>query len=97
MGDIFMDINQAEKFLKVLANRRRLKIIKYLSGGKKASVSELAEHLKLSFKSTSKHLLILKSADIVDGEQVSLARFYYLTQSLDSLLKSLAVLSNSRE
>jgi len=83
-----MNINQAEKTLKALANRRRLKIIEYLGGGKKASVSELAGHLKLSFKSTSKHLLILRNADIVESEQVSLARFYYLTRPLKFLLNN---------
>ena len=92
-----MNINQTEKILKALANRRRLKIIEYLGGGKKASVSELAGHLKLSFKSTSKHLLILKSVDVIDSEQVSLARFYFLTKPFSALSKGLAVLSNSRE
>ena len=64
-----------------------------------AHVLASCEKEKVDFLVTldKKHLLILKSADIVDGEQVSLARFYYITQSLDSLLKSLAVLSNSRE
>lgn len=82
-----MEINQAEKILKALANRRRLKIIEYLGGGRKASVSELAGYLKLSFKSTSKHLAVLKGADIVESEQVSLACFYRLTKPLNILLK----------
>ncbi len=85
-----MDINQAEKILKSLANRRRLKIVKYLSGGQKASVSELAGHLRLSFKSTSKHLAVLKGADIVESEQVNLACFYRLAKPFNILLKQLA-------
>lgn len=84
-----MEINQAEKILKALANRRRIKIIKYLERNKKASVSELAEHLKLSFKSTSKHLAVLKSADIVQSEQVSLACFYSLSKPVNPVVSKL--------
>lgn len=82
-----MDINQAEKIFKALANRRRLKIVEYLKGGKKASVGELAGYLKLSFKSTSKHLAVLKGADVVDSEQISLTSLYHLTNPLEVLLK----------
>lgn len=82
-----MEINQAEKIFKALANRRRLKIIKYLNNNKRASVTELAGHLKLSFKSTSKHLSVLKNADIVETEQVSSTCFYAFLQPLDPLVK----------
>ncbi len=84
-----MEINQAEKIFKALANRRRLKIIKYLYNNKKASVTELAGHLNLSFKSTSKHLAVLKNADIVEAEQVSLAFFYSISQPPNPLVKQL--------
>ncbi len=75
-----MEINRAEKILKALANRRRIKIIKYLQKNKKATVTEIAGHLNLSFKATSKHLAVLKSADIVEAEQVSLSCFYNLNK-----------------
>jgi DNA-binding transcriptional ArsR family regulator len=84
-----MEINQAEKILKALANRRRLKIIKYLNDNKKASVTELAGYLKLSFKSTSKHLAVFKNVDIVEAEQVSLSYFYSLAQPPNPLVKQL--------
>lgn len=84
-----MDINQTEKILKAMANRRRIKIIKYLGANKKASVTELSGYLKLSFKSTSKHLAVLKSADIVESEQVSLMYFYSLVYPINSLVKQL--------
>ncbi len=86
-----MEIREAEKVFKALANRRRLKILEYLAGGKKASVGELAGHLKLSFKSTSKHLAILKNIDLVESEQVSLTRFYFLTKPLSLILKQLGI------
>jgi len=84
-----MEINKAEKLLKALANRRRLKTLAYLRKNGKASVGELSDYLKLSFKSTSKHLLALKVADLVESEQVGLTRFYFLVQPLDPLVKLL--------
>ena len=84
-----MEINQAEKILKALANRRRIKIIKYLADRSKASVTELSGFLKLSFKSTSKHMAVLKNADLVDTEQVSLVVYYSLVNPLNPLLKQL--------
>ena len=68
-----------ERQLKVLANRRRLAILKYLKNNKEAAVGEIAHEIKLSFKSTSKHLAILAALDIVEREQRSLQMFYGLT------------------
>jgi DNA-binding transcriptional ArsR family regulator len=85
-------MKQTEKTLKALANRRRLGIIKYLSKTDKATVGELASEIKLSLKATSKHLLILRSADIVDREQVSLSVFYFLTRPISNLTKSILTL-----
>lgn len=76
-----------EKILKALANRRRLQIIKYLKDKKLATVTSIAEHLKLSFKSTSKHLAVLFGAGIVDKEQKSLSMFYSVVDSLPKLAK----------
>lgn len=84
-----MEINQTEKTLKALANRRRLKIVKYIFKNKKSSVSELSEYLNLSLKSTSKHLLILKNAEILDSEQIRLTRFYALVYPLSPLVKEI--------
>lgn len=86
---IVMEINQTEKILKALANRRRLKIVKYLYQNKKATVTELAGHLKLSFKSTSKHLGVLRGANIIDSEQISLAKYYYLTTPTALFVKNI--------
>lgn len=68
-----------EKNLKALANRRRLAILKYLRKNKEASVAELAHEIDLSFKATSKHLIILSAIDIVEKEQRSLQMFYRLS------------------
>ena len=62
-----------EKILKALANRRRLKILQLLKERRRVSVTEIAGHIKLSFKSTSRHLSVLRNADLVEGEQVGLS------------------------
>ncbi len=70
-----------EKILKAAANRRRLKILRYLKDHKRVSVGELAGYIKLSFKSTSRHLAILRNTDLVETEQVSLAILYSFSPS----------------
>ena len=69
-----------EKVLKALANRRRLAIVKYLKKQGEKSVGDIASEIKLSFKSTSKHLAILNNVDIIDREQRSLQMLYRLAK-----------------
>ena len=66
------------KNLKVLANYRRLAILKYLKENRKAPVGEIAHEINLSFKATSKHLSNLFAVDIVQTEQKGLQVFYSL-------------------
>lgn len=62
-------MKQLERIFKGLANRRRLSIIKTLLKQKVMTVAEIAEKINLSFKATSKHLVILRQLDIVDCQQ----------------------------
>lgn len=89
-----MKEKELERILKALANRRRLAIIAHLRKAKEATVGDIAEHIKLSFKATSKHLGILSSADIVDKEQRSLQMWYRLSTTSHPIVK---YISNSRE
>lgn len=73
-----MMVKELEKILKALANRRRLAIIKYLKDRGEAPVWEIATAINLSFKATSKHLVILSANDIVDKDQRSSQIFYRL-------------------
>lgn len=88
-----MEIIQMEKILKALANRRRLKILQYLKEHKKVSVTEMAGHINLSFKSTSRHLAVLRNTDLVEAEQVNLSVFYSVSSAtpkmIDQILSSL--------
>lgn len=77
-----MNTMQAEKVYKALANRRRLVILLYLQKHGQASVTKLSEHLRISFRSTSKHLQILRQMDIVGSEQIRLEQYYSLIKPL---------------
>lgn len=76
-----------EKIFKALANRRRLEIIKYIKGKKKANVGSVAKHIKLSLKSTSKHLAILSGADLLEREQKNVLVFYSISPKLVPMAK----------
>lgn len=76
-----------ERTLKALANKRRLNILKHLKKEKEAHVGDIADKINLSFKSTSRHLLILFSADIVEKEQRNLRVFYRLSKDLEQSAK----------
>lgn len=72
-------MKELEKIIKAFANRRRLAILRYLKRNKEAMVGEIAEEINLSFKSTSRHLVVLASADILDKEQRRLEAWYFLS------------------
>lgn len=81
-----------EKVLKALANRRRLAIVQYLKDHKEAPVGEIAAAIRLSFRSTSRHLAVLASADVVERDQRSLQVFYRLGEPLHPAAKSIVKL-----
>ncbi|MEK7093489.1 MAG: metalloregulator ArsR/SmtB family transcription factor [Patescibacteria group bacterium] len=74
-----------ERILKALANKRRLAILKYLKGGR-ASVSDIAKTIKLSFKATSKHLTILTGAGVLEKEQEGLVMWHSLSSKKNPLV-----------
>ena len=75
-----MEIRQLEKILKALANRRRLDVCRILKKKGPLTVGEIAEEIRLSFKSTSRHLALLAAAEILEKEQKSLNVFYSLSK-----------------
>ena len=85
---------EIEKVLKVLANKRRLEILLYLKRVREATVSDITDKIKISFKATSKHLAQLFNAGIVEREQRSLYMWYKLSSKQSSIVK---YISNSLE
>jgi ArsR family transcriptional regulator, virulence genes transcriptional regulator len=85
-----MNDGQMEKILKAMANRRRMKILKILKK-RRASVGEIAMEIKLSFKSTSRHLAILHSTDLVEKEQEGLVVYHKIRLSkLKELIQAIS-------
>ena len=82
-----MKYKNLEKIYKALGNNRRLKIIHYLNKTKEANVSQISEEIKLSFKSTSKHLQILKNLELIEYEQKGLEQFYRLPKNKSVFVK----------
>ena len=77
-----MQARELERIFKAFANARRLSILSYLKRRRSATVGEIAEHIRLSFKSTSKHLIILRSAGILEFDQSSLEMYYRIASKL---------------
>ena len=85
-------MKQYEKVLKILANGRRLEILKFLKNKKESTVGSIASHIKLSFKSTSKHLGLLMSVDLVDKEQRSTSCFYRISERVPTISKAVILI-----
>ena len=86
---VCMKTRELERIFKAFANARRLSILSYLKRRKSATVGEIAEHIRLSFKSTSKHLIILRSAGILQFEQSSLEMHYRISGELPPEVRTL--------
>ena len=78
-----------ERILKSTANGRRLAILKYLSGRDEATVGEIAEHIRLSLRSTSRHIVNLSSADLIERKQVGTAVFCSLARPVPGLISAI--------
>ncbi|MBM3257382.1 MAG: winged helix-turn-helix transcriptional regulator [Candidatus Liptonbacteria bacterium] len=91
-------MKRLERVFKGLANRRRLAIIQMLSKREEASVADIAEHISLSFTSTSKHLGLLHRIDVVDKRQDGLTVYYRLSNPLPQVVSLVSShIANSRE
>ena len=84
-----MSEKELEKILKALANKRRIAILKFIKKSGSSSVGEVADAIKLSFKATSKHLMILANTDILEKEQVSLTMLYSIPKDRHPLVSKL--------
>lgn len=83
------ELREVEKQLKALANGRRIIIVRYISRKGEASVGDIADEIKLSFKATSAHLLILFAAGLLDRRQTSTTVLYKLSQPTPPLIKTM--------
>ncbi len=75
-----MSPRELEKLFKAVGNKRRIAILQYLKKYNEASVGDLAREIRLSFKSTSKHLASLLSVDIIESNQISRWAIYSISK-----------------
>ncbi|MEK6884511.1 MAG: metalloregulator ArsR/SmtB family transcription factor [Nanoarchaeota archaeon] len=69
------------RFFKALGNERRLLMIMHLAKSKELTVGQISKLMNLSFKATSKHLIILYNAKLLNMRQVDLNKFYSIGNS----------------
>lgn len=81
-------MKNVERILKGFANKRRIAIVQYLKRQKEASVGEIAGAIRLSFKSTSRHLSVLIAAGILEREQRGLLMWYSLASDMPPITKN---------
>ena len=81
-----------EKTFKALANKKRLDILYLLFKEKHMAVVDIAESIKLSQKSTSKHLFALYHAEFLDKERIRGLTIYRINDKLNDEGKFLIVL-----
>lgn len=82
-----MNEKELERTLKALANKRRIAILRFLKRKKEAPVGDIANVIHLSFRATSRHLITLLSADILDREQRSTEMHYRIAQAMPTAAK----------
>ncbi len=76
-----MNSENLVKIFKAVSNERRFLILKHLFRAKELSVGQISELIHLSFKSTSRHLLVLLNVKLVNVRQLDLNRFYSINTS----------------
>ena len=75
-------MEQTVKFLKVLSDRNRIRVIKLLSA-RKMCVCELAYILKITQPAVSRHIKRMKDVGLIAEEQDGLWTNYYLVKNAE--------------
>jgi len=76
-----------ERTFRALGNRKRLEILRLLADGKPRAVFTIAKTIKLSQKSTSKHVNMLAQLDILERERRANEMYYSIGTSLPRIAK----------
>ena len=91
LGELNIEqLDKAANMLKAIAHPMRIAIIDFLEGGKKLTVTEIHELLKIEQSTTSHHLGILKDKGVLSSKREGKNTFYFLrhnnlTQIVDCL------------
>lgn len=80
-------MRELEAQFKALGNKRRLEILRIIKENNQMSVGDIALRIRLSFKSTSRHLAVLSSVGAISKEQVGLTVFCKLAEDAPRAIK----------
>ncbi len=80
-------IKRLEEIFKGVSCHRRIRIIKLLYSDREINVGEIASWIKLSIRSTSKHLIQLEKAGFLISRQAGFFRIYGLNPAPDEIVK----------
>lgn len=82
-------IDELSKYLKVLADPTRLKILDLLNSGKPLCVNAISHRLSLTQPAISQHLKILKQMNIVTGNRMGYHIHYSVNKEEIKKIKEL--------
>lgn len=71
-------LNNASSILKAIAHPIRISILSYLENGKKLTVTQIHQLLKIEQSTTSHHLGILKDKGVLSSKRDGKNTFYFL-------------------
>ena len=74
-------LEEAANMLKAIAHPMRIAILNYLEDGKKLTVTEIHELLKIEQSTTSHHLGILKDKGVLSSKREGKNTYYFLKHS----------------
>lgn len=77
------------KFFKALGNERRLKIVGILIEISSLTIEDIAKRIALSYKSTSKHLLMLEDVGILKRKRRVNSIVYFIRYDVKQKLRRL--------
>ena len=72
------ELEKAANMLKAIAHPMRIAILNYLDNGKKLTVTEIHELLKIEQSTTSHHLGILKDKGVLASKREGKNTYYFL-------------------
>jgi ArsR family transcriptional regulator, arsenate/arsenite/antimonite-responsive transcriptional repressor len=82
-------MEESERLLELLANKRRLAILSLLKEKGEKSVGQIADHLELEFKIISKHLILLAEKGILSRRYDGPFVLYQISANLPPLFRTI--------
>ena len=83
-----MRLRELEHIFRVLSGRKRLEILRLMLDGKSRAVGEVAVAVKLSLKSTSKHVILLAQVGLLDRRRGGFSVYYQLANDTPRYLEA---------